>query len=252
MSLGINNSNYKEHKHLYYNSVWLGSYGELDSEGNETLPLHVCDNLVLKYTKPGELIFDPFFGNGTFGRSSLNNGRLFLGIEIDDYKFSSVNSSLGDNKNCRVVHGDSTKVDIINYIKYFDVEKASISVLHPPPFSPIKRKVLDESVVPSDRNLSYLSDINEYIKAFRLVVESCVEFTEDYIIVIVDDIEHNGEILRMSSKLLDIICKYGFRLVGNVIRVIPDSLSKRSKMKYLINNSYFSDYSYIFIVKSID
>lgn len=36
------------------------------------------------FTKPGELVVDPFSGAGTFGKVAVENGRRFIGAEIND------------------------------------------------------------------------------------------------------------------------------------------------------------------------
>ncbi len=46
-------------------------------------PLSMLEKLVLMYTKPGELVFDPFCGSGTTGIAAKKHGRRFIGCEID-------------------------------------------------------------------------------------------------------------------------------------------------------------------------
>lgn len=46
-------------------------------------PLAMIEKLILMYSKPGELIFDPFCGSGTTGVAAKKLGRRFVGCEID-------------------------------------------------------------------------------------------------------------------------------------------------------------------------
>jgi len=46
-------------------------------------PLALMCELLIDYTKPGDLIFDPFMGSGTTGVACIRLGRRFIGCEID-------------------------------------------------------------------------------------------------------------------------------------------------------------------------
>jgi len=46
-------------------------------------PLTLMKRIILDYTRPGDLILDPFMGSGTTGVACLQTGRRFIGIEID-------------------------------------------------------------------------------------------------------------------------------------------------------------------------
>ena len=41
--------------------------------------------LIKTYTRPGELVLDPFMGSGSTGVAAVRNGRKFIGIEQDPY-----------------------------------------------------------------------------------------------------------------------------------------------------------------------
>lgn len=67
-----------------------GSHGNYtmriaDPEGHPTAkPLPLIQDLVRKFTNPGELVFDPFAGSGTTLRAAVNEGRRAIGVEIDE------------------------------------------------------------------------------------------------------------------------------------------------------------------------
>ena len=46
-------------------------------------PLALIERLVRIYTKPGDVVLDPFMGSGTTGIAARNLGREFIGIERD-------------------------------------------------------------------------------------------------------------------------------------------------------------------------
>jgi DNA modification methylase len=44
-------------------------------------PISMMEKLVLMYTKPGDLVFDPFCGSGTVGVACKRHGRRYVGVE---------------------------------------------------------------------------------------------------------------------------------------------------------------------------
>lgn len=49
--------------------------------------LELMKKLVLIHTRPGELVLDPFMGVGTTGVACIENGRRFVGVELDEEYF---------------------------------------------------------------------------------------------------------------------------------------------------------------------
>jgi site-specific DNA-methyltransferase (adenine-specific) len=50
-------------------------------------PLRVMEWIIDKYTKPGDIILDPFMGSGTTGVAAVKLGRNFIGIEKEPRYF---------------------------------------------------------------------------------------------------------------------------------------------------------------------
>ena len=51
-------------------------------------PVEYIKNLIVRFTKEGETILDPFMGSGTTGVACVQTGRNFIGIEIDKTYFA--------------------------------------------------------------------------------------------------------------------------------------------------------------------
>lgn len=45
-------------------------------------PVQLADRVILTYSKPGDVVYDPFMGSGTTGVSAAQNGRQFVGVEL--------------------------------------------------------------------------------------------------------------------------------------------------------------------------
>ena len=62
-------------------------------------PVPLLSYLVNKSSNPGDIVFDGFMGSGTTGLAAQQNGRDFIGCEIDDIHFNSANERLNGGLN---------------------------------------------------------------------------------------------------------------------------------------------------------
>ena len=60
-----------------------------DREGTHETekPLSLMTDLMVLFSNPGEIIFDPFMGSGTTGVAAVRSGRRFIGVEKDERFF---------------------------------------------------------------------------------------------------------------------------------------------------------------------
>jgi len=77
---------------VYTHCVNVGRQGEHPTEK----PLSLMSELLLDYTKPGELICDPYAGSGTTGVAAVKSGRRFIGIERDPKWFDLACRRIGE------------------------------------------------------------------------------------------------------------------------------------------------------------
>lgn len=58
------------------------------------IPYALAERIILITTKPGDLVIDPFAGSGTVLLAAKNNGRQYLGFEIDKNYYEYAKSIL--------------------------------------------------------------------------------------------------------------------------------------------------------------
>jgi site-specific DNA-methyltransferase (adenine-specific) len=46
-------------------------------------PVRLAERVIALISDPGDTIYDPFMGSGSFGAACLNTGRKYIGSEID-------------------------------------------------------------------------------------------------------------------------------------------------------------------------
>ena len=86
-------NNTKIHNNIFYYSVGGGKSGH-----PAVFPYQLAEDQVLSWSNEGDIILDPFMGSGTTGLAALNNGRKFIGIEINEEYFNSSSNRLKENR----------------------------------------------------------------------------------------------------------------------------------------------------------
>ncbi|MDW9239680.1 DNA methylase family protein [Burkholderia thailandensis] len=68
-------------------SVWTIPTQSFDGAHFATFPEALVEPCVLAGSRPGDVVFDPFFGSGTTGQVAQRLGRRFIGCELNpDYE----------------------------------------------------------------------------------------------------------------------------------------------------------------------
>jgi site-specific DNA-methyltransferase (adenine-specific) len=85
-------------------TVWR--YSTSNSEGNRlklqhpaTFPDKLAEDLILCFSKPNELVFDPMCGSGTTCVMAKKNNRNFIGIDIAEEYCQIARKRLEDETN---------------------------------------------------------------------------------------------------------------------------------------------------------
>ncbi len=64
-------------------NVFFYDVGKNDKTGhNAPFPEELCNDHIVSWTNPGDVVYDPFIGSGTTAKMALLNGRKFIGTEI--------------------------------------------------------------------------------------------------------------------------------------------------------------------------
>jgi site-specific DNA-methyltransferase (adenine-specific) len=64
-------------------------------------PVRLAERIIALISDPGDTIYDPFMGSGSFGCACVNTGRKYIGCEIDAKYFQSavarIKEAVGQN-----------------------------------------------------------------------------------------------------------------------------------------------------------
>jgi len=89
-------------------NVWE-IYPANDKTHTAVFPEELCNNVVKLYSYKGDLVFDPFAGSGTFGKSAMKLGRYFFLTEINKEYITRIKEKV-----CNILLTTNTKPKILN------------------------------------------------------------------------------------------------------------------------------------------
>lgn len=92
------------------NNIWKYTVGFNVNTGKHpaVFPYELAKDHILSWSNEGDTVFDPFLGSGTTLQAALLNNRKFIGCEIDETYFSSIE----ENFNIRKKRTEKEKVKV--------------------------------------------------------------------------------------------------------------------------------------------
>lgn len=208
----------------------------------------VPEQLILKFTKPGDVILDPFLGSGTTALVAKKLHRQFLGVEIEEKNFQIAQKRIGRNKN--IILADSQKKQIQKFIKQGlkKLNRTSVQflLLHPPYFNII-------NFGPHPQNLSNAPTLQKFLQKFNHVLSNFLPLLQPnhFSAVIIADIKQKREFIPLSFEILKICQKHPLKLINIVVKNLPSRQTKIQKNLWshrLQKSPFFLlNHEYIFI-----
>ena len=93
-----------------------------DKTHSAVFPLELCNKIIRYYSFIGDLVFDPFAGSGTFGKSAINLDRYFFLTEISELYFRRIKENLNINT-IFTRNFNPNFLDYTNFIKLIEEKK---------------------------------------------------------------------------------------------------------------------------------
>lgn len=208
----------------------------------------VPNQLIQRYTKQGETIFEPFMGSGTalFECETLN--RKYIGIDINPKMIDYVNEQMQDSKadfivqNCNAL--EAKKVDKII------TQKVQFVLMHPPYMDIVKFTNKKE-------DLSQINNLQIFVNQFKIVCENSLKHLEKnrYFAIVIGDVYKNSEVLPLGFYCMDMIKRhFKVKLKGTIIKNIEGNRGKLGtggiwRYRALGSDYYIFKHEYIFVFK---
>lgn len=131
----------------------------------------IPNQLIQRYTKQNETIFEPFMGSGTTLFECEKLTRKYIGIDINPDMIDYVNEQMQDSKENFIVKEcnalDDKKVDKVI------TQKVQFVVMHPPYMDIVK-------FTDKQEDLSQINNIQTFVNQFKIVSKITMECTNEF------------------------------------------------------------------------
>ena len=184
--------------------------------------------LLLRYTKKGDWVLDPFMGSGTTLIEAQRLRRNSVGIELQESVAEEAKARINKEHlngiNSIVEVGDSRTFSYTNILKKANIEKFQFAIYHPPYGSIIKFS-------DSKDDLSNSRSLNDFLKKFGQVVDNSSNYLEKnrYCALVIGDMYKNGQVIPLGFECMNIFLKRGFQLKAILVKNFGDTKAKHNK-----------------------
>ena len=218
-------------------SVWtqrgLGAgHPDAQIERQHPAPFSFTDvsRLILFFTKPGDLVLDPFVGIGSTLKACALGSRQGLGFELNseyarlakERLETEVRTLWGSEYSQEVRVGDAR--DLIkqvddNSIDFVVTSPPYWNILHKEDHKAKQERIahdLDTKYGDDERDLGNIQDYSDFLKELSFILGECGRTLKPkkYMAVIVSDFRDKSKFIMFHSHLAEALESYGFGLRG--------------------------------------
>ena len=172
---------------------------------------YIPRNLILRYSKEGDTVLDPFLGSGTTLVETKLLKRKGIGIDINPEAIKIAKENLRFNKNSEyepfIYNADSRKLSILND------NSVDLICAHPPYANIIK---YSENI----RGDLSLLDIDDFLSEISLVAKELYRVLkrDKYCAVLIGDTRRNKHMVPLGFYVMQEFLKAGFVIKENIIK----------------------------------
>lgn len=254
----INLLRWKEYDEIITNSLWLldkrdTSGAHLGSYWGNFIP-QIPHQMMLRYTKKGEWVLDPFVGSGTTLIECRRLGRNGVGVELNEQvviKAKELIEKESNNSNVAsdIIVGDSTEIDFKEILKKRGINKVQLIIMHPP-----YHDIIKFSKDPKD--LSNAPSVEKFLEMFGKVVDNIHPFLDKnrYLVIVIGDKYLKGEWIPLSFYVMQEVLKRGYKLKSIIVKNFEETRAKRNqkelwRYRALVGGFYVFKHEYILLFK---
>jgi 16S rRNA G966 N2-methylase RsmD len=254
----INLNRWKEYEHIITDSLWI--IDRRDSSGAHTagywgnfIPT-IPRQMMLRYTKKGEWVLDPFAGSGTTLIEGQRLGRHTIGIELQADVVEHTRRLIASEPNkqgvvSEIVIGDSRTVDYRALLERHDQHSVQLVIMHPPYFDIIKFS-------DDPRDLCNAASVQDFLEQMGTIVDKARAVLDQgrYLALVIGDKYARGEWIPLGFLTMNEITQRGFVLKSIIVKNFEETTGKRDqkelwRYRALVGGFYIFKHEYIFVFK---
>jgi hypothetical protein len=252
----INLNRWKEYKDILLDSLWLlprrdNSGAHIASYWGNFIP-QIPHQMMIRYTKKGEWVLDPFVGSGTTLIECKRLGRNGIGIELNPEVAEQAERLIEKEADkhkvtTRIVRGDSRIINLKPILGKRGIKKIQLLIMHPPYYDIIKFSK-------DNQDLSNAKDTDEFLKMFGEVIDNTYPYLEAgrYFALVIGDKYYKSEWIPLGFYCMREVLKRGYLLKSIIVKNFEDTRGKRNQRslweyRALVGGFYIFKHEYIFL-----
>ena len=252
----INLNRWKAYDHIITDSMW--NIERRDNSGVHTagywgnfIP-QIPRQMMLRYSKRGEWVLDPFAGAGTTLIEGQRLGRHTVGIELQAGVAEQARRLLSAEPNphdtiSEIVTADSLAVDYQAILRSYGQDSVQLVILHPPYFDIIRFS-------DDPRDLSNAASVQDFVDQIGGIVDRARTVLDQgrYLALVIGDKYAKGEWIPLGFLTMNETMRRGFLLKSVVVKNFEETTGKRSqkelwRYRALAGGFYIFKHEYIFV-----
>ncbi|MEO0122450.1 MAG: DNA methyltransferase [candidate division WOR-3 bacterium] len=199
---------------------WATHSGEYRGNWSPYIPR----NVILKYSKPGEIVLDYFCGAGTTAVESKLLGRRCIALDINEkaielarrnlnFSVTPLQLRLVDKDNQYEIYEPEVMVGDARNLSFLQNNSIDLICSHPPYANIIQYTNSNES------DLSHLN-IDDFLTEMKKVAEESFRVLKPgrQCVILIGDMRKHKYVVPLGFKLIDVYLKAGFKLRELVIK----------------------------------
>jgi DNA modification methylase len=213
---------------------------------------------MMRYTKKGDAILDPFAGSGTTLIEAQRLGRHALGVELQPAVAELARSRVAqepneDRASIKVINEDCrsarTRIWALNFLKDLNRTHFQAAILHPP-----YHDIIKFSDNPDD--LSNAGTVDQFLTMFDEVLDLTVSLLEPgrYLTLVIGDKYDGGEWIPLGFYTMQHAAAKGMTIKSVIVKNMAGSRAKRNvenlwRYRALYGGFYVFRHEYVIVLK---
>lgn len=254
----INLLRWKEYSEVLTDSLWV--FPRRDSAGSHlgwywgNFVPQIPRQLMLRYTRKGDLVLDPFCGSGTTLIECRRLGRHGLGVELNPDVAERARQLVRGQPNpsrvkTRIAVADARTPEVARELRRLGRRSAQMILMHPPYHDIIRFS--DEG-----GDLSAAPTTDAFLAMFGEVVDNLTPLLEKgrYMGLVIGDKYTGGEWIPLGFSCMNEVLKRGYSLKSVVVKNFEETRAKRDqkqlwRYRALAGGFYIFKHEYIFVFR---